>query len=670
MRFSRRFFAALFLTAVLVTAVTASASAHAYLVRSEPADGAVLAEPPSDVHLWFDEPITPSFSSIQIYDINSRPIPVHNIRIDPADKHHLLFSFPDELEPGVYSVLWKALSEADGHYSQGLLIFGVGENVDLNAASVTENETPPPQTAEVGLRWLNFVLLAVVVGSLAMVHWVIRPFQAPANLQPILKKAQQRILNLAFWGTIAAFIGGIGLLSWQVFLLQGSLPEGVNPLLVAWQIMSRTRWGYFWDGRQVLLILLTVSLFSLRPFPLTSLPVRIRIAWGIAFVQLLALIGTQSSMGHAAAVAPQTALAVVVDSLHLTAATIWVGGLLALVVGILPLLPHHREAAAALVQAGWKPFGKIAALSVGVLFATGLYSTGRQVASLDALITTLYGQTLLWKIGVVLLVGAVGLLNSMLLHPRVAAPITRLLKRPASWRPLTIEQMPRLILFESGLGLVVLLLTGLVTAAPAPRGVEYTIAAEDVPNALTEVVDDMVITLYAKPNRPGQNVFTVYAGSSRRPAPAEVLRLILHFTYEGQEAGRITVDAEEVEPERFMVTGNFLSLVGPWQVDVVVRRAGMEDSVASFEWIVPPAGEAKPAILSKKPMERPLSVIAAILLTTVLTIAGVNRMSQKKSRHRPLPIKFEQNGHQAPMVPLISPAPTTNGEQKSSKDAV
>ncbi len=670
MRFSRRFFAAFLLTAVLVTAVTASASAHAYLVRSEPADGAVLAKPPENIDLWFDEPITPSFSSITVYDINSRPVAVHNIRIDPTDRHHLTFSFPDELESGVYSVLWKALSEADGHYSQGLLIFGVGENVDLNAASVTENETPPPQATEVSLRWLNFVLLAVVVGSLAMVHWVIRPFQALTHLQPILQKVQQRILNLAFWGTIAAFIGGIGLLGWQVFLLQGSLPEGVNPLLVAWQIMSRTRWGYFWDGRQVLLILLTFSIFSLRPFPLTSLPVRIRIAWGIAFTLLLVLIGTQSSMGHAAAVAPHTALAIVVDSLHLTAATIWIGGLLALAVGILPLLTRHREAAAALVQAGWKPFGRIAALSVGVLFATGLYSTGRQVASLDALITTLYGQTLLWKIGVVLLVGAIGLLNSMLLHPRVAAPIARLLKRPASWWPLTTDQLPRLILFECGLGLVVLLLTGLVTAAPAPRGVEYTIAAEDVPSALTEVVDDMVITLYAKPNRPGQNVFTVYAGSSRRPAPAEVLRLILHFTYEGQEAGRITVDAEEVEPERYMVTGNFLSLVGPWHVDVVVRRAGLEDSVASFEWIVPPAGETKPAILSKKPMERPLSIIAAILLATVLTIAVVNRMSKKESNHQPAPIKFEQNGYQAPTHPLISPPHPPSGDQEHSKRLV
>ncbi|KAA3660832.1 MAG: hypothetical protein DWQ04_18260 [Chloroflexi bacterium] len=670
MSFSRRFFAALLFTAVLVTAVTASASAHAYLIRSDPADGAVLAEPPTDVNLWFDEPIVPSFSIIQVFDINNQPVQVSNIRINPDDSHNLAFSFPDELSAGVYSILWETISDADGHYSRGLLIFGVGENVDLNAASIVENETPPPQATEIGIRWLNFTLLAMIAGALVMAHGVIRPFNARTQLQPTLKKVQVRLVNLAVWATVLSFVAGIGMLGWQVAQLMSTLPAGVNPFEVAWQIISRTSWGLFWVARQVLLMLLTVSLFTLRPFPLTKIPSRIRIAWGIAFTLLVALLATQSSMGHAAAVATNTVLAIAVDTLHLTGATIWVGGLLALAVSILPLLSQQKDAAIALLKAGWKPFGAIAALSAGLLFATGMYSAGRQIASVDAMLTTLYGQTLMWKIGIVLMIGAIGLTNSMLLHPRVAAQIIRLLRRPADWRPLTIKQMPRLILFEIGLGLAVLLLTGLITSAPAPRGVEYTIAAEDVPNALTEVVDDLVITLYAKPNRPGQNVFTVYAGSSRRPPPADILRVILHFTYQGQEAGRISTDANEIEPGRFMVTGNYMSLVGPWDVEVVVRRSGMEDSVASFEWIVPPAGEAQPAILSKKPMERPLTILAAIMFTTVIGIALVQRRSKKAKKHQLTTIKIEHNGHSEPMRELNPSAHHSEMERESAEHSI
>ena len=667
MSITRRIFAALLFTAVLVTAITASASAHAYLIRSDPADGAVLAEPPTDVNLWFDEPIVPSFSIIQVFDINNQPVEVNNIRINPDDSHNLAFSFPNELSPGVYSILWETISDADGHYSRGLLIFGVGENVDLNAASVVENETPPPKMTEIGLRWLNFALLAALAGALMMAHLVIRPSLAPTKLQPTLQSVQRRLVNVAALAAILSFIAGIGMLGWQVAQLMSTLPEGVSPIEVSWQIISRTSWGLFWVARQVLLFLLSFSLMTLRPFSLVNMLSRIRVAWGIAFVLLAALFVTQSSMGHAAAVAPNTVLSVAVDALHLAAATIWVGGLLTLAIAILPLLSQQKQAATALIKAGWMPFGAIAALAVGILFATGMYSAGRQVASVDAMLTTLYGQTLLGKIGIVLLVGAVGLANSMLLHPQVAAQIRRVLRRPADWQPLSIGQMPRLIFLEIGFGMAVLLLTGLITSAPAPRGVEYTIAAEDVPNALTEVVDDLVITLYAKPNRPGQNVFTVYAGSSRRPAPAEISRVILHFTYQGQEAGRVTVDAIEVEPGRFMVTGNFMSLVGPWDVEVVVRRFGLEDSVASFEWLVPPAGEAKPAIISKKPMERPLSIAALVLLTTVLTIAVGSRFLKKTSVFQPKPIKFESNGHPEPMQHVIPPANLEDGERESSK---
>ena len=49
-------------TLVLLSSATALAAdvwAHATLVRSAPADGAILAEAPQEVRLWFDENISP-----------------------------------------------------------------------------------------------------------------------------------------------------------------------------------------------------------------------------------------------------------------------------------------------------------------------------------------------------------------------------------------------------------------------------------------------------------------------------------------------------------------------------------------------------------------------------------------------------------------------------------
>jgi copper transport protein len=259
-------------------------------------------------------------------------------------------------------------------------------------------------------------------------------------------------------------------------------------------------------------------------------------------------------------------------------------------------------------------------IAVCILFATGIYSTGQQVASIDALITTLYGRTLIGKVATVLIVGLFGLLNSMLLHPRVARPLQQLLKKPLGWTPISFKRLPQLILAELSLGLIIFLFTGLLTSASAPRGIEYTVAAEDVPDALTEIIEDVVITLYAKPNHPGQNVFTIFAASSRRPAPAEIERVLVRFTYLEQEMGKITAEAEEVEPGRYLMTGNYFSLPGRWNVEVVARREGFDDATASFEWVVLPAN-AHPKIISKSPLKRPLTIIATLLMITILPIA-------------------------------------------------
>ncbi|MCA9924553.1 MAG: copper resistance protein CopC [Anaerolineales bacterium] len=630
MKIYRRFFVAILIAAIWVTAVTHSASAHAYLLRSDPATGSILAEPPTDVNLWFDEPIAARFSAIKVFDINSRPVPVADIRTNPNDPYHLAFSFPEELETGVYTILWETVSEADGHFSLGMIVFGVGEDVDLNAATLEVNNAPPPPPAEAGLRWVNFTLLATLVGAIVVAHRVIRPTKVEAELRPLLQKAQQRMVNLASWSAILLLVVGFALLAWQVQQLMQSLLTGVTPFDAVRQIVATTRWGLFWNGRQLLLLLIIVSLFSLRRFPLVHIPPRIRIAWGIAGMLLITLLVVQSSMGHASAAVPNTAVSIAADALHLLAAAIWVGGLIALAFGIIPMIRQERSAMTALIKAGWQPFGGIAALSVGILFATGLYNTGQQVASVDALITTFYGQALLVKILLVIGIGVVGLMNSMLLHPRLAARIRQLLNRPEGWLPVTLQQLPRLVLIELSIGLVVLLLTGLMTASPTPRGIEYTVSSEDVPDALSEKVGDMVITLTANPNTPGQNVFTVFAASSRRPAPAEILRVILRFTYLEQDLGRVTVDAEEVEPGRFLLTGNYLSLVGPWQVEVAVRRAGMEDSVATFDWVVAPPGSAQPEIVSKKPMKTALIYSSGILLTAVLITALVVTVSNRK----------------------------------------
>lgn len=641
-----RFWFAAILALAATGLVTPLVLAHAGLVRSEPADGSVLAQAPRELRLWFDEPISTDFSSVRLLDSNNRPVELGAVRADPADPNLLVVALPD-LAEGVYSVLWQVLSESDGHFSRGIIVLGVGEGADLSAGVEAGPESAPPP-AEVALRWLNFSALATLVGAVSVVYLILVPAArstAVARSTALaLHGAQGRILGWARWGSLLALAVGLGLLGWQAATLLESLPERASLWDAAWQVLGRTRWGRLWLVRQTLLLALGASLFGLRAAlarpksPGRRPPPEVdrgrRPAVAITGLLLLALLAVQALTGHASAAGPHSALAVVADTLHLLAASWWAGGLLALAIGLAPWLQQQDRAGfRALVTAGWGPFSRLAALSVGLLMTTGLYSAGRQVASIDALITSLYGQALLGKTGLMLGAGALGLLNSMLLHPRVAAPLARLLGRRPGWTPLSLRRLPALVLAEAGLGLLVLLATGLITASPPPRGLRFRPAA-DVPAALTQTVDDVLVTLSTKPNRPGQNVFTVFATSTRRPAPAEIMRVIVRFTYLGEDLGTVSAVADEIEPGRYMLGGSYLSLAGDWRIDVVVRRRGIEDSVAHFDWTVVPAGSSRPVLVSDRPLAPLLTLAAAVGLLAILAVVAASLAAGRVSALR------------------------------------
>ncbi len=141
----------------------------------------------------------------------------------------------------------------------------------------------------------------------------------------------------------------------------------------------------------------------------------------------------------------------------------------------------------------------------------------------------------------------------------------------------------------------------------------------------------MLITLIVKPNLPGPNVFSILATSTRRPPPADVLRVIVRFTYLQEDYGTVTVDAEPDGEDRYRIGGNYFSLPGPWLVEIAVRRQGLEDAVARFEWNVAPSNASRPVLISNQPWETLLSIIAAgLFILTSVAVLG-SWLTQKRN---------------------------------------
>lgn len=582
---------------------TQVAFAHATLIHSTPADGAVIPAAPATLHLGFSEEVSTRFSSARLLATDGQVLAISPLDVPTAADNTLTWALPD-LTPGTYSLLWRVLSEADGHFSQGLLVFGVGDVEQLAATPQVANPSAPAPV-EITLRWLNYGFLAGTIGGLALVGMGL----------PLLPSVHRRLLWFIGWCIGCALLVGLGLLAWQTVALFGSTPEGAWSPSSSWLVISQTRWGMLWLLREGLLVLLLGITLGLIRRP----SVQTRWWTALSWVLGLALLITQTLSGHAAGDQRVLLLAVAANTLHMLAASLWVGGLAALLISLWPLMRHADGTLRQQAHGVWRAFGPVAALSVGLLIVSGLYNMGRQVASLDALITTDYGRVLVGKLALMLLAGLLGLLNHRGVRADWLAPIQH-------W-------LPTFLRAEVALGGLLLLATALITATPPPRGVEFTLDPAALPSSLSQTVDDLVVTLVVKPNRPGPNVFTVYSASTRRPPPAEILRVLLRFSHLEQAVGTTSVTAQAVEPGRYMLTTHALRLAGAWQIEVVTRRYGLEDSVARFQWVVAPPGAIKPVVLSKQPFAKPLTIASAGGLVVLFVIVIGMRWQSVLPKH-------------------------------------
>jgi len=97
-----------------------AARAHTHLLRSSPAENAVLEKPPPSATLVFAEPVTLTALKLESAD-GAKP----SVRMPPG-KPATEISVPlPELAPGRYKMDWRAVGH-DGHMMSGDIHFTVG----------------------------------------------------------------------------------------------------------------------------------------------------------------------------------------------------------------------------------------------------------------------------------------------------------------------------------------------------------------------------------------------------------------------------------------------------------------------------------------------------------------------------------------------------------------
>ncbi|MHB8596280.1 MAG: copper resistance CopC/CopD family protein [Ktedonobacteraceae bacterium] len=467
-----------------------TASAHAVLVRSDPAANALLHTPPTHVRLWFDDMLIAETSHVIVQNAEGQEVDRRDSAVSHTDPREMTVTLPG-LPVGTYTVQWVAQSADDGHVTSGSFTFSI-----VGAHGVVPPETQGSATLLNGVTldgptvmqtlatWLALLLMSFWLGGLFWETWIFPPGAAydPAVVSITLLAARRFVRWLPSL-LVALLLANIVIVIGQEAELTGSWSGAFTPSLVQ-ALLFGSRFGVFWwicQGTLLAALGLTLTAerrhWSMERPALSSatapssVPSRedVSFQWwhtglsilrGIAHVPAQSLAGWRrrswcgrlelflgalflvayAFSGHAAAV-PDSVLgyAVSVDVLHLLGNVIWVGGLLYITGMILPLLRQFEmRQHARILAAGLPSFSGFAIISVIVLSFTGPLNATIRLTSWQQLVTTLYGWTLTIKIELFLVMVAISIYHACYLRPQ----LTRELNTPAEGALPVPEQTP------------------------------------------------------------------------------------------------------------------------------------------------------------------------------------------------------------------------------------
>lgn len=591
--------ALLVLIALLVFVDTAAA--HARLVSSDPASGSALDVAPAGIRLIFSEDIAEQFMQVDLLTSAGDPIAVSAPRLDQSDHRHLLVTITDPatIATGSYSLIYRVVSAVDSHATTGAVSFSVGTGLPPEQVAGAGNDSPA--WWQVLGRWLEVAGWVLVAGGgffgLFHARFLVSSGDSLPQLADIWNRAQRVGLGMA----------GIGLaLSlWnQAILVSTGAWTDPPSLEVFRQILLETRFGLAWLSR---LLLLGVILYLLLLVEERKLRVDRLSTWGIlAFLGATALFSFAYA-GHAAADS-RFLHATGNGTVHLIAASIWLGGLPYLLLSLRQLAATEDPDSLAQASALTRRFSISSLLTVGVLVTSGMVNAQLNVSGPTALRTQYYGRALLLKQLLVAPAVISGAINLLVLRPRIrqamAAGEYDVAKK-------TFRGVRGMATGELLLGAGILAVAAVLTQSP-PANAPLTVSVATSPVTIDERVQagDVSVWLLARLAGDVNDRYLIALSDASGNPPDDMQRVIVNATLAESSTGvtgiseRFDAVAVEDSPGAWEFAASQLGLEGQWNLDITIRRAGVEDELAPFR--VDTAGTApKPPRLVADEWRRP-----------------------------------------------------------------
>jgi copper transport protein len=560
--------------------------AHAVLVQTTPTAGQVLTKAPSTIDLRFDETVTASLGAVRLFDESGRRLDTGSPTKPAPDTVQV--TILRRLPLGAYVVTWRVIS-ADSHPVQGAFAFQVGLTSNATSSTVQNLQTSllakqagsPTVGVVFGVvRWLVYASLALLIGAVGFL----------VLLWPDGRRSRRA--RRLVWGAWVGLVVGT---------VAGLFVEGVYGSALPIQDVLRsnlisdvlgTRFGHVSLARIVVLVAaLPVLRKVLRGGDGDASPLPITRAWYAGLTVLaIGTLATVSVAGHAAT-GDLTWLAVPADFVHLSAMSLWIGGLVVLLAVAFP----RRDLAE---LRGVVPlFSRLAVVCIGALVVTGTFSTWRQAGSLNALQHTDYGNILVVKLALVLIVIVIGARSRETTQWLFGQPETEkeLLLVPvvsggAGDEPASNEDdvevdeeyefrtLRRCVFFEVIFAVAILVVTALLVNAPPARNAiaqaAFSGGVTDVSMKNNEIwVDVTVAPGQAGPNDVHVSTLTLNGGLT------DPQDFQLTFDLPSHHIAPISAPLLHGGPGHWLTSGFELPIRGTWRVTARVRLSNIDETV-------------------------------------------------------------------------------------------
>lgn len=533
----RRLGAWLLIACVFIILIPKSASAHAYVVKSNPAENETLKKAPSVVKIEFDEDIqVSSFNTLFVRDTSGKRVDLKDAHIDKKNKKILEAGLKENLKNGLYSIQWKAIS-ADGHPIQGVIPFRIGLAEAGTDDIKVEEMGYVPQIDMIMERGILYTSFSLFIGVL-LFNLIL--YKGSASQ---VQSRSKKIIWISLFGIFISLLFNLPLqakinadVSWL---------EAFDPLLLK-ETLQLSVFGYVWITQMALIsTLMIVTYFAVKSERVSSFKV-----WSIPIVLFIGLLVMKAFNSHAYGLKFKE-IAVVMDFLHLFAASLWIGGLSSIV-----LLLRKEDDKWTMYWDAIKRFSPWATGTVIVILLTGLFNSTFFIPTIHSLFDTKYGLALLAKILLFVCMGILGIIHYVKGRMRAQRRLGATVK---------VEFIIGIIVF-----VIVAFMTNVQTPPMPPTG----------PFTESKQLDNgYELTLHVSPNKVGQNTFHITLKDENGQPVTDMEQIVLTTQSLDMNMGKGSFKVSAVSPGEYEAEGMYINMTGNWNIQV----HGLTKSLDSFD---------------------------------------------------------------------------------------